>query len=214
MELVQHSPGSAKRLGRVVLFSGLIAMTLAILPVPANAQSSPRNELNRVRLQIQRELRARPEMLQAKNDWIELRRDYQLLRRAVVGSLNRDSDYLSVRAQMWRIEDELAELSDYYRNGIAPADQVFALASRILELRLELTRMESDAVARHSEAMAAREAYVQAGRRLLELNRGIRDLVRSDPRFQDALARLQSGGRGGLVGGAGGTGGRPGARRP
>ncbi len=136
-------------------------------------------------------------MVQARQDWIDLRLEYQALRRSVVADLTSDSDYLATRAKLWEAEDELAALADRYRNGVRPADQVAELSRRILDIRLVLGGMEQAAMKRHQAAADAKKAYLAAARRLLELNREMNDLLRSDPRFQEALARFIDSRRGG-----------------
>jgi hypothetical protein len=182
-------PVLSRRAFRLVLI--VTGIALLCWPSFASAQT-PRQELRRVKQQIAQELRSRPEVLQARQDWIDLRLEYQALRRAVVAELSADSVYLAERAKLWATEDELAALADHYRNGVIPADRVQELSKRILEIRLVLGRMEQAVLKKHQGAEDARKAYIAAARRLLELNREMKDLLRSDPRFQEALARFQA----------------------
>ena len=196
---------------RQVIGAVVCAMALTMLASPALAQSA-RRDLARIRNQIQQELRARPEMRVALQEWASARAEYQALRRAVIYELNRDSAYLGLRAKMWSAEDELAELQSRYRNGVVPVAEVHRLALEIMELRKQMTALENEAIARHRDLLEAREAYVEAGRRIAELRREMGILLRSDPRFQQALDRLRRGSnRGaGVIGpGSGGGGGRP-----
>lgn len=194
------------------MLAGLCFGIVCALPGRASAQSG-RSDLTRIRQQIQAELRSRPEVVQARQDWLERQLEYRVLRRAVVNDLNSDGQYLRLRTQMWKLEDELASLAHQYRHGVVPAEQVQELAQQILLLRMQLTRLESQAIERHRDVLEAREAYVAAGRRLVELHRQMQDLLRSDPRFQRALDRVHTGGGRGGVAGAGGAGGTGGSRR-
>lgn len=180
---------------RLVL-AGLSFALLYALATPAAAQN-PRAELTKVKAQIKLELRSRPEVIQARQNWIDLRLEYHALRRAVVAELSVDSDYLATRAKLWEVEDELAALSDHYRNGIRPADKVLSLSNEILDLRIILGRMEQAVLQKHQDAAEAKKAYLAAARHLLELNREMKDLLRSDPRFQQALANFIQSRRGG-----------------
>lgn len=187
-------PAPSIRLSLVL--AALAFALLCGLATPAAAQS-PRAELAKVKAQIKLELRSRPEVIQARQDWIDLRLEYQALRRAVVADLSSDSVYLATRARLWEVEDELAALSDHYRNGVRPADKVLSLSNEILSLRLVLGRMEQAVLKKHQDAEEARKAYLAAARHLLEINREMNDLLRSDPRFQQALARFIDSRRGG-----------------
>lgn len=187
-------PVTSRRTCRLLL----VALGVALLSWPAAASAqTPRQELRRIKQQIAQELRSRPEVIQARQDWIDLRLEYQALRRAVVAELSADSVYLAERAKLWDAEDELAALADHYRNGVIPADKVQDLSTRILDIRLVLGRMEQAVLRKHQGAEDARKAYIAAARRLLEINREMKDLLRSDPRFQEAMARFQASNGGG-----------------
>lgn len=163
------------------------AMALFAFPSAASADArDARRELNQVRIHIERELRARPEMKEAKQEWVDRRGEYIELRRAVVQTLLRDSRYLSLRSEMWGLQDELAALREEYRNGTPPMAQVNRLSLDIMDLRAYLSVLERRALERHQAALDAKEAYLAAGRRLLELHRGISEAVRQDARFRNA----------------------------
>ncbi len=188
---------SINQFTRPIRYALAVAATLAFVLgflAPA-AQAGPdrasRAELARVRIEIERELRARPELHQAKQEWVTLRLESQRLRQLVVQQLSADGTYLAIRADMWRAEDELAALVDYYRNGVVPSEPLNRLATEILQYRLILGKMEQEALQRNHEALQAHEAYMQAARRLMRFDREIEDLIRNDPRFQEALSRLK-----------------------
>ncbi len=191
MRQVAMKSGFSRRCGALAV----AACLGAFLALPATALGGPQSELTRIKAEITRELRARPEMQQARQDWLNVRDEYRLLRQRVVHTLTRDSAYLATRAELWKTEDELAALANHYRNGVIPQQRLETLAKRILELRGILGRMEADVIARQQDVIAAKQAYLDAARRLGELNREIKDLVRADPRFQQALANVR-GGRG------------------
>lgn len=171
---------------------GTVVLLLPLFSPPARADPmrDARQELSRVRSMIERELRARPEMQEATAEWIDLRREYQALRKAVIAELTRDATYLAARDEMWQTQDALDALFHKYRNGIAPQDQVHAMSFRILELGGTLSRMEQDTLSRHHDLLLARRAYLESARRLAQLHRELREDVRSDPRFREALGNL------------------------
>lgn len=177
-------------------FATVVAtVMLLLLSVPREAfgdTRESRRELNRVRIEIERELRARPEMQEAKQEWVERRGEYNELRRAVVGALLADSRYLSLRAEMWALQDELDALRARSANGVAPMDEVNRLSLDIMDLGAYLSVLERRALEQHQAAMEAREAYIAAGRRLLELHRGIAEAVQQDPRFRNAHRIVQN----------------------
>lgn len=177
-------------------FATVVAtVMLLLLSVPREAfgdTRESRRELNRVRIEIERELRARPEMQEAKQEWVERRGEYNELRRAVVGALLADSRYLSLRAEMWALQDELDALRARSANGVAPMDEVNRLSLDIMDLGAYLSVLERRALEQHQSAMEAREAYIAAGRRLLELHRGIAEAVQQDPRFRNAHRIVQN----------------------
>jgi hypothetical protein len=204
-------PLSIHRRRIVSLLAFTVVIVLWALPTQALAQNA-RRDLARLRVQIQQELRARPEVRAVIDEWDRARTDYVAVKRAVTYELTRDSTYLALRADMWAAEDELEALHHRYRNGVVPIEQVRALAQRILDLRRQMSQLELEAIARHGKLIEAREAYVAAGRRLVEMRREMGQLLRADPRFQQALDRLRSTGGGGAVGT--GSGGLRGPRRP
>lgn len=180
---------------RSLLAACFAAATLATILLPcrfagADARGEARAELTRVRIAIERELRARPEMQEAKLEWVGLRREYEALRRLVVNDLNADSVYLGTRQELWQTQDALNALADEYRNGIIPRERNHAMSLKILELRLKLSRIEQAALAKHHDTMLARQAYLAAAKRLAQLHRELREDVRSDPRFEAALGQL------------------------
>lgn len=190
---------------RVAIGLGCLLLVIYSLPGQASAQSA-RSELHRVRQQIQQELRSRPEVMQARQAWTDAVQQYNALRKAVVAQLNRDAEYLRIRAEMWKLEDELTALAHQYRYGIPPADRVFALATAILELQKQLSAIEDAVISQHHELLAAREAYEAARARLAQVNRDLRERLRNDPRFQGALSQLRGMGSQGNRAGGGRTG--------
>lgn len=187
--LAAFSRGRIEKIMPALLAAAMVTM----LALPSSAAARDRSDLYRIRLQIERELRDRPEMKQAKQHWVDTRLEYQQLRRRVVDALQRDSHYLSLRAEMWKHQDELDALAEEYRNGVVPRDRKLALATKILELGTQLSRIEKATLERHHDVMQARQAYLEAGRALLELRREIEEQVRNDPRFRSALERLNPG---------------------
>jgi hypothetical protein len=177
-------------------FAGLIAIAMLLLcALPAGVRADVREtraELTRVRLDIERELRARPEMKEAKQEWINRRGEYNELRRAVVETLLQDSRHLSLRAEMWGLQDELDALREQSRNGIAPAGEINRLSLDIMDLGAYLSVLERRTLEQHHAALQAREAYLAAGRKLMELHRGIAEAVHQDPRFRSAHRSVMS----------------------
>lgn len=209
MKPASNESTAPSRLRAASLLAILVVALVGLLPTEARAQNAQR-DLARLRAQIQQELRARPEMRAALEEWQRARTEYEGLKRAVTYELSRDSAYLALRGEMWAAEDELAALQHYYRNGVVPMDQVLELAQRILDLRTQMSLLELEAIARQGELQEAREAYIDAARRVAELRREAVDLLRADPRFQRALDRLGQGGQSGI----GGTSGLSGRKRP
>lgn len=181
---------------RKTRFAGFIAIAMLLLfALPSQATADAREaraELNRVRIEIEREVRARPEMKEAKQEWIDRRGEYNELRRAVVNTLLKDSRYLSLRAEMWGLQDELDALRERSAGGVAPAGEVNRLSLDIMDLGAYLSVLERRALERHHAAMQAKEAYIAAGRKLLEFHRGISEAVRQDPRFRSAHRTVMS----------------------
>lgn len=180
--------------------TGFIAATmLLLLALPGQTLADSRDsrdarrELNLIRMEIERELRARPEMKQAKQEWIDRRGEYYELRRAVVATLLTDSRYLSLRAEMWGLQDELDALRKQSRNGAAGAartEEVHRLSLDIMDLGSYLSVLERRTLEQHHAALQAKEAYLAAGRKLLELHRSISEAVRQDPRFRRARSAV------------------------
>ena len=176
---------------RLPVVLAVAAMALAAAPAArADQLHDARAELMRVRIMVERELRSRPEMLEAKTEWVTLRRDYAALRRSVVEALNNNAEYVSTRAQMWRTQDEIDAIQAHYRNGVAPVATLDKLARQVLEDRLKLAELERQTLERHADVLLAREAYLAAGKRLAQLHREIKEEIRTDPRFEAALQQV------------------------
>ena len=97
-----------------------------------------------------------------------------------------------MRAEMWALQDELAGLRRSAGAGPVPQDEVHRLSLDIMDLGAYLTVLEARALEQHRTALEAREAYLAAGRRLLQLHRDLSDAIRADPRFVEAHAALRS----------------------
>lgn len=180
---------------RSLVMTLVAVAVLAVFTLPATAAApaerrDARREMTRVRIEIERELRARPEMKQAKREWIDRRGEYNELKRAVIETLLQDSRYLSLRAEMWALQDQIDALRKAGGNGTAPSEEITALALDVMDLGAYLSVMERRALARHHAALEAKEAYLEAGRRLLELRHGIAEAIREDPRFRSARRAL------------------------
>ncbi len=163
----------------------LIACVLCLaLPAAASANVSARNELLRIRDQIENELRNSPEMRRAVLDARDARREYVLARRAATAALEKDSDYLASRLESDQLQEELDAIYHRYRYGVAPIERTHPLAKRILAIRSEATEMRAEAMIQHVATQETRARFVEAGRRLAALRRSIPDAIRRDPRFQ------------------------------
>jgi hypothetical protein len=165
---------------RILVIPALIALLGVTSAVGATRSAQ---QVNR---QIERELLERPEFVQARQNLMVARAAYDAARREIQTRLWENGRFLRLHAEADRLQDQVDAIHHAHRYGIAPRQDVTALALRIKALRSEARQMEADALDAATRVVDARYDLESTGREVLRLYRQIPDRIRSDPRFRRA----------------------------
>ncbi|MCC7351436.1 MAG: hypothetical protein IT446_12790 [Phycisphaerales bacterium] len=149
-----------------------------------------RSEMNRIHIQLEREFVQSAAWTAAQSNMITVTNRLQTLRQPVMDAVRSSPAYQRIWQRKYTLEQQLESLHEKPKSAEREAE-IYALANQLLDLRQELSRMESDALAAEPAIEQARQELVSAGQQLQELWDQHARSIPANPSWRRARQRME-----------------------
>jgi|GEM_PF-6497662 len=155
---------------------------------PSTFKDQERREVIKAFVNIERIASINPDFLMAKAHHESAQTNFAYARANALAPVYQDANYQRMQNEVMLLQAELNELFAAY-----PRDEseIFAKSESMLELRSHMTRMEREQLETDDDFQNARAELRSAGARLSEQRRRIAIMIKSDPAFRAAVARMR-----------------------
>lgn len=146
-----------------------------------------RREINRAQARLRAEFESSEPVREARTALADARRAYDRARQQALEKLVDDPRYVAIQLQIHRLQVELHEL---HAQPSPRMDLIHAQALRILQLRQEMSRMQTEVIEQDEDALIARFAMLDAASAYWQLEAEFAQRVRGDPSVAQSRRQL------------------------